>query len=467
MKFVLPLALLLSSIGLIDAFAPKALSSKGSSSRLFASVEDCNDKDVVIVGGGISGLSIAHYLATKSDKKIKSITLLDRTGIVPTEGNFVTESASSSAAGAITQQFFGGDGAPYNPLVLEDPNDTTNNFLNGLLLSMCLESSEMYGKWTKAVEEGAKNCPFWAADKYLWEDDQSKLERWEVGYSPKMDSVFPGDPSDNFLINVGLNSKYSVPREDALKRFPLLNGRVDEWSCVKETASVDAQRLLCSLRAACAGAGVDIRFGESADVTSLKKDDDKCIGVNLKDGSEVLGTVVVASGAVLDELTGEFGTVSVQKNEGHTLVLTTHDKSQFMSQSVFSTKVGVLPKPGGRVRISDCFDYNSDKILEAAEELVPAVSVLEAVSKIKAYRPMTLDYLPILGTTEKCDNLYVAGGFNTYGLWLAPKASQLIGDLIIRDGKLEDFDEDEKKFLEGCSPDRTAEPPITIEFLCV
>jgi len=403
---------------------------------------------VVIVGGGIAGLSIAHYLATTSNK---SVTVLDRTGPAPSSGDSKTESASSASQGGLGQQFFGKGGAPYDSLY-DESNET---FGSGLLLSMCLKSRDMYEEWTNAVEEGAKNCPFWAADKYWW-DEESELERWEVGYrSDQTTAVTEAWKMDDEL--------YKKNREDSLKLQPLLDGLRENWWFVPKTASVDAQRLMCSLRAACAGAGVDMRFGENGNVESLLKDGEDCIGVKLAKGEEIMGSaVVVANGIALNELMKTVPelteTVPVVKDAGNPLLtLTTQDKSQFMDQAVLGEGCSILSKPGGRVLISSCQDDGVDQNVVAARaaSVVPAVSVLGFVRKITAHRPMTQDFLPILGQKNGCGNLYVAGGFNYYGVMLAPKIGKLIGDLILCGGEIEKIDgEDEKLFLTKCSPER-------------
>jgi len=177
-----------------------------------------------------------------------------------------------------------------------------------------------------------------------------------------------------------------------------------------------------------------------------------------------MGCVVVASGPALNELMGEFGTLPVHNDEGDTILLETqHKKSLFMDQHVMSEEVSVLSKPGGRVHISSCRRNQKERADNAANDaanLVPAVSELESLGKIRSLRPFTQDYFPILGTVEKdgtiekCHNLYVAGGFNTYGIMLAPKTCKLIGDLILCGGDITQLGDEEQSFLNKCKPVR-------------
>jgi len=148
----------------------------------------------------------------------------------------------------------------------------------------------------------------------------------------------------------------------------------------------------------------------------------------------------------------DFDIVPIYKDKGDTTLLAAPGKkSLFMDQPVVSKDVSILSKPGGRVHLSSCQIEPNNDFEGDAEKLVPAVSLCESLGKIKSTRPRTADFFPILGQVDKdCGNLYVAGGFNTYGIMLAPKTGELIGKLIVG----ADLEEYEKDFLKACKPVR-------------
>jgi len=70
-----------------------------------------------------------------------------------------------------------------------------------------------------------------------------------------------------------------------------------------------------------------------------------------------------------------------------------------------------------------------EKILAAANELVPELSRAEIVETWCGLRPGTPDQLPILGPTE-IDGLVFATGHYRNGILLAPITAKLIGEWI-------------------------------------
>lgn len=417
----LPLvATLLSVYRACYAFVPKAFNVESHhsvrGSQLFASKDA---QEVAIIGGGVAGLSIAHYLATKPDSNLK-VTLYDRETPEQQLDESKSESASVSAAGYLGVQLLN---------------------VEGRLLSICEKSREMYDDWLKKVEAGAQNA---AAESLR-----------------KLDCFLPKFAVDEAGLSFGEGCTRG--REQAKQSEPRLADEVESWSLLEDLATIDAQSLLCSLRAACAGAGVQMNLGEKWAVKSLEKNGDGECTVNLADGSlSGTRTVVVANGAFLNVLMDglKLGTVPIQAKEGQSFVMRTSDGTPFMEKAVLSKEAYILPKSDGRVLVGDTLGgLGSGDTIANVKKLVSseALDALKDKQSFTVARPMTADCKPILGKMANCDNLYVAGGYNNYGLLIAPKAAKLIGDLILNNGKIGGFGDEDKKFLEAFSPDRVVD----------
>merc|ERR1719232_1733131 len=135
-----------------------------------------------------------------------------------------------------------------------------------------------------------------------------------------------------------------------------------------------------------------------------------------------------------------------------------------LKQPVVSPNAYCYPKSDGRAVVGFTYEFEKtsedvnqellDELRANAKRIVPSVEEWEIEGSSVGLRPMTADTKPIWGKTEKAGNLYIAGGFNTYGLLLAPKAGKLIGDLIINNGDASGFEEEERNALYEFKPRR-------------
>ena len=209
-------------------------------------------KNVVIIGGGIAGLSIAHHLASNSDLKV---TLLDSEE--PGKSCANTQSASVMASGYVGAEICVSEGR---------------------LKSMCQESENMYGDWVKSIEE--------------------KAEEGSVGYEVDKPCFLPKDTK-----NEGMTLGKELTSKEAQEKEPQLSDKIETWDWVTKLPTIDAQRLLNSLRAACKKQGVTFKFGEEGTVTSLVTEGEVCKEVKLGNGQSISpATVVVANGCSVNKL---------------------------------------------------------------------------------------------------------------------------------------------------------------------
>ena len=115
-------------------FQPSSLSTPLTSSATSTALPAHIHRDILIIGSGLAGLSIAHHLSTTTNDKARHITILDRE--TPTTQSHRTVAGSYAAAGMLAPQ--------------------SERMAAGPLLDICLQSREMWGVFVRSVEGGAR-----------------------------------------------------------------------------------------------------------------------------------------------------------------------------------------------------------------------------------------------------------------------------------------------------------------------
>ena len=70
------------------------------------------------------------------------------------------------------------------------------------------------------------------------------------------------------------------------------------------------------------------------------------------------------------------------------------------------------------------------RILEGAMKLMPSMADAKLVMHTACLRPVTPDWLPIIGRAPDWDNVYIATGGAKKGILLSPAMGKAIADLI-------------------------------------
>lgn len=380
-------------------------------------------KDVLIIGGGLAGLSTALHIALNSGMtERRYVTVVEREHF--SSQRIQTSAASFAAAGMLAPQ--------------------SERLPTGPLLDLCLASRNMYADFCSTVEDLASTCHSDAA-KYLWQTDDSgkpgELKPWEVGFTAAggfLAPAFAGDTVATWAPPEGSGTAHWLDEIQVHELEPHLHPDVIGGWWFPEDASVDARRLTCSLRAACVEAGVQFLSGEEYAATSLEISGGKCHGVRLKSGKLFSAkSVVVANGSWMRELLPV--PVTPHKGQSFSLRMPT-DKPPLLSRVLFAQDTYIVPKADGKIVIgatveAGSFDPNVTPsglmhCMSNAIQLVPGLADLSLEETWAGLRPTTPDKGPILGNTNWADNLYIAGGYWRNGVLLAPKTGQLIGDLI-------------------------------------
>lgn len=348
---------------------------------------------VIIIGGGIMGMSIALELRKSNDF---DVTVLEKS--IP------GAEASSAAAGMLAPQF-------------EAPGP-------GPMLELGLLSRMAWPKWAAELEE------------------RSGVD---VGYLPSggLQVAFTDDEVHALDAKVAWQKAQGLRAElitDAALRElePALSPKALAASDFPDDHQVDPRKLMRALAVAATRAGVSFRAGT---VRSLLEKTGEVTGVDV-DGEKLESELVVlAAGAWSGLVAGaEVDPARVKPVRGQMVELQL--RAPIFRRLLKSAAGYVVPRADGSVLVGSTmemvgFDKNVtaeglSKLLSAAIELAPQLACASVTSTWAGLRPWTDDQLPFLGEGPKAGLLLATGHFRN-GILLAPITARLLGQLVRRE----------------------------------
>ena len=351
--------------------------------------------DVVVVGGGVIGLSIAWRTAQRG----LAVDLVD-----PSPGS----GASAAAAGML---------APVTEL----------HYAERSLLDLTLDSAARYPGFVDELQEttgrdvGYRRCGTvsvgWMGSDLAALRDLAEFQR-----------------------ALGLTVEPLTAAE--LRRLePLLAPGLPGGVLVSGDHQVEPTRLVEALVAAGTSAGVRL---VPQPMTRLDLDGDRVVGVRLADGSQLsAGCTVLAAGAwsALVELPRAVA-LAVRPVKGQTLRLVGAPGvlSHVVRGDVRGVPVYLVPRADGRLVIGASseeagFDLRPragvvHDLLRDAQALLPGVAEMELAEVRTGLRPGSPDNAPLLGSVG-VDGLVVATGHHRNGVLLAPVTADGIAELLV------------------------------------
>jgi glycine oxidase len=349
--------------------------------------------DVVIVGGGIIGGSIAFDLAQRNVR----VAVLDRQELM--------HEASWAAAGMLSP-------APDCPAAIP-------------LVPLGRASLALYPKFIEAVE-GASGI------------------RAGFRTGGAVEVIFRGDAERELSTLVALHHGLGLacepmPLDEARNMEPALGRHALAVAFLPAESSVEPRALTVTVLAAAASAGVELCPG--VEVTSLVLDGKKCVGVKTSSGEIFYAShVVLAAGCWSSQIPEAApyaptlpvrGQIAALRHSGTPIRHVLRSEHGYLVprgvESPQTVVVGsTIENTGFEKRITS---GGIQKILSAANELVPELEKAEIIETWCGLRPGSPDQLPILGPTD-LDGLVIATGHYRNGILLAPVTAKLIGEWI-------------------------------------
>jgi len=358
---------------------------------------------ILIIGGGLIGLSIAYELARNNFK----VLVLSKNR---------NESAGFVAAGMLATHAEG---------------------LENELLKFGQESQGLIPKWIKSIEQdsrikcGLKKCGI--VVPFENKEDLEKFPTYKYGrYLNQKDLQTE--------IN-GINSfwKYGLLFEQ--------DGQID-----------NRRRLMRALERACSLHGV--KFQEGSEVDNLIVEKNKITGATVLCATGELKTIycekaIICSGAWSRKI---FNKIPVFPVKGQ--MLSIQGPTNFLKRVVFGPKTYLVPRDDGLIIVGATVEKDSkfnpgntpdgiNQLQEGIRSLLPEAINWPHMEHWWGLRPCTPDFKPILGKS-KIKNLFLATGHYRNGVLFSAITSNLLLKLV----QNKSLKELEKSFLKKFSLDR-------------
>jgi glycine oxidase len=359
-----------------------------------------NDRDdlVIVVGGGVIGLSVAFELLRRG----RAVEVLDRGDL--------SGVATRAAAGML---------APVSEIELEDP----------AVLALALDSLDRYPGFVAELETVAGRSCGYRTDGTLWvalnRDDVAELDHLEETFTVKLERM----PARR------------LTAKRVLELEPHLSGRVLGGLLVERDLQVDPRALASTLRGAIRRLGGSVLADTRVEEIVVSGGRARGVDTLTAEGSRSrrsCGTVVLAAGAW--STTGIRSPVSglgIRPLKGQLVRLT---GARLLRHVVRHPDIYLVPRDSGELLLGATmeevgFDASVTAgavydLLRQARLLVPSLYDLEWVEVSVGFRPASADNRPAVGPTG-IGGLYVAVGHGRQGVLLAPATARYLAECVV------------------------------------
>jgi len=352
--------------------------------------------DVVIIGAGVIGLSIAWRLAAGG----ASVAVFDR--------GAAGAGASHAAAGMLAA------------CVEAEPGEEA-------LVAFGRESQARWPAFAAELQQASGiDVGLWSEGTLvvaLTADDQARLHHQLM-----------------FQQKLGLPLQW-ISAAETRRREPHLAGKLAGAVLSPQDTQVDNRKLAAALRIAAIATGAHIN--EHRPVSAISFVGERAHGIVLADGTKVAADVVVlAAGAWSRSIAGIPPELRppVRPIKGQMLALRMDAAAPLITHVVWAPGAYLVPRRDGRLLVGATVEekgYDSSltaggmlTLLEAAWRAIPAVEELPIEEMWVGHRPGSRDDAPILGAAP-IRGLVYATGHHRNGILLAPVTADAIARLVL------------------------------------
>src|SRR5256886_9676483 len=348
--------------------------------------------DVVIIGGGVIGCSIAYQLSKASVQ----VSVIEREEIAA--------EASSAAAGLL---------APAE--VLTGPKAVADLFLASwsMTAEIIAEIEAASGVQVEYFRTGALHV-------LTNTDDQSSLRRYAEIWRAQVSDV-----------------KW-LTGDQVYQYEPLLHHTLDAALYVPEAASIRPRLMTRAYAEAARQSGA--YFYEHTEVIGLKLDSGKVVGIETAQGQTIhCNRVVIATGAWSAHIGSWLGlTIPVFPARGQ--ILSLKQPATPLKYTISGNEIYMVPKIDNTIYVGATveqvgFDKSNTAggiawLLSSAIQLVPELEHAAIADTWSGLRPWSEDSYPILGKAPGWENVTLATGHGPGGFELSAITGKTIAELI-------------------------------------
>ena len=350
--------------------------------------------EIIIIGGGVIGLSIARALALRG---VRDVTVIEK-------GEFGCE-ASWAAGGLLAPQIEADSADDFLRLACAS-RDLYQDFARALLNETAIDieldtTGTLYVAFTPE-EEREFRC------RFDWQRSEGLAVEWMEGDEAR-------------LIEPDLSQEVRC----AL-RFP-------------NDFQVENRRLIEALLVSNRKLGVQLI--DHCLVNAIRVMAGKVCGVETAHGLAGGSAAVIAAGAwssAIDPLAH----LRLEPVRGQMLCFRPEQRN--LRHVIYSSRGYLIPRRDGRLIAGSTSEHvGFDKQVTAegvaainsmAAEIAPLVATLPLVDSWAGFRPRTRDDLPVLGMSSEIDGLCYATGHYRNGILLTPITGELIAETLISKG---------------------------------
>ncbi|MBC7900915.1 MAG: glycine oxidase ThiO [Saprospiraceae bacterium] len=349
------------------------------------------NSEVLIIGGGVIGLSIAREMHKIGAGRI---TIIER-GSIGREASF-------AAAGMLA------------PNAETDKIDDFYNF--------CAESNRLYPDFAAALL------------------DETGIDI-ELDRSGTLYLAFTGDDSIelkkrfDWQTSAGLAVEHLNTRE-TLTAEPFISPNVRESLFFPNDWQVENRKLLEALRKYSEINGIRIR--EGTEIREILTAGEKVIGAASDSEKFLAGTTIIATGAWTSLIKIGEMPVSVKVKPIRGQMISFHPREKLFKRVIYSSRGYLVPRADGRILAgSTVEDVGFDKSTTetgvsalrcVASEIAPCLAGMTISDKWAGLRPYADDGLPVIGEIAGFKNLIISTGHYRNGILLAPFTAKIVAE---------------------------------------
>lgn len=349
--------------------------------------------DVVIIGGGISGLSIAIHLAQKG---VKKIVVLEKT--------FPGNGATGRCGAGIRMQW--------------------GVELNCLLSKFSVE----YFENANEILKNNIDIEFWQGGYLIGAKDDLEAEQFKKNVELQH--------------SLGIESSYLTP-DEAKAMMPHLDVKhIKAATFCHRDGHLNPFKTVEAFVKAAVDLGVEIE--KNTKVTAVDKENGKVRGVQTDKGDIVAPIVVNAAGGWSKQI-ADMAEVHLPVYSRRHQILVTEPVEPLQSAMFmgFGLNIYIQQVPHGPfimgrgdahepidLRMTSSWQFLRD-MAKTVTTLMPRLARLKVVRQWAGLYNMTADAQPIYDKAPELDGFYHAAGFSGHGFMLAPATGQLMSELIL------------------------------------
>ncbi|MHC4744114.1 MAG: NAD(P)/FAD-dependent oxidoreductase [Planctomycetota bacterium] len=370
-------------------------------------------KDVVIIGGGVIGCSIAYHLGKRG---ITSLIL---------ERESIAARASGKAWAVIVY--------PPAMLLAEQEPDSLFTMPEGETVAefMDLYTLSYYrlADIAREIKEiGGMDIEYAESEFTFLVETPGEEQRLKFAIS--------------FMQSLGYNEFDWIPGSDLREIFPHINEKVIGGLNCPEF-QVEPYKYTLGLAQTAEKLGAEVKQG---DAVGFSTDGSRITSVKLASGAEIeADKVVIAMGPWSGQGTSWLGKeIPIQLNMEQCLRM--EGPRDFPLHSISNGTQTVIPKKNGDIifgmagkpDLKDEFDASLSEekkmiILEGVIDMLPDMEeakLIEHRGDLQAWAPGPAYNKPVMGVLPGIDNCFVATRFGTAGILMSPGAGKVMADLI-------------------------------------